>query len=783
MILSSLSFLSRASWLLVASAASCALFCAFRAPAGERVFYVSPSGRDEWSGRLAEANAAGSDGPFKTLAKAAAVLEPGDTCRLRKGIYRESLKPARDGAGEAPIVFEAHGGEEAVISGADLLAGWERDANGLYTAPLDWDLADQNQLFADGVMLTEARWPHNQGTLMQPTRAVAESGSPNTLVDPKLPGGDDCWKGALLWCAGGERWYCWTATVTGFDAKTKTLTFEKPQPDRWYTPRKGSEYVLMGLRGMLAAEGEWWLDRAAKRVWLNPPGGKDPATLGVEAKRRLYAMEFSGRSHIRVGGIRFRAGGILTDAGSSHLLLKGLRGEYVGHSYAKDISGTASVLVKGQHIELHSCELAYASGSIVRFEGRDNRLVNCFVHDGGYAGGWNGAASLAGRRHLISHNTIRDSGRDVVSVHGLMESLIQYNDLSNAGWITADLGMTYGHDTDFMNTVIRYNWVHDNRARGHTSGIYFDHCSHNAIVHHNVVWNVPGPPLQINNPAYFMLGYNNTFWNTGDLSTFDHSHRNDLYGTRLHNNVSPKAIRLPDHVAKDHNLVATASPLADPAQRRFGLQPGSAALGGGVPLVGVTHSLAGKAPDMGAYEAGLPEWRPGHDFRNPPDPKWDVPECIAYSNAVRNAAFELGSLEYWTPGGDGKAEPAKGNGWGNNYGKGPPEKTGTSKHELRLTGKARVEQVITGLHPNTAYQLSGWLKVSDEKETAALGVKDYGGPEAMASSAVKTWERKVVEFKTGPGKTSVTVFVAKTSDGPGQVFADNLGLPRVPPGL
>ncbi len=761
------------------AAASLALAAAASGAAPEgRVFYVSPSGNDAWSGTLAEPNKDASDGPFLTLAKAASILEPGDACRLRKGTYRETLKPARDGTAEAPIAFEAHAGEEAVLSGADPLAAWERAEGGLWKAPMAWDLQEQNQLFAGGAMLTEARWPNNTGTLLQPVRGTVESGSPTTITDSKLPGEDDSWKGALLWCAGGERWYCWTARVTRFDSKSKTLTFDKAQADHWYTPRKGNEYVLMDLRNALDAEGEWWFDRAAKCLWLKPPAGKDPAALGVEAKRRLFTIDFSGRSHLRVTGLRFRAGGILTDGKTSHVLMKGLRGGHVSHSYQRDVSEQAGILIKGRHIELNGCELACASGSLVRFEGTDNRMINCFVREGNYQAGWHGAVSLTGRRHVVSHCTIRDSGRDLVSIHGLMESLIQNNDLSDAGWLTADLGMTYGHNTDFMGTVIRHNWVHDNRARGHTAGIYFDHCSHNAIVHSNVVWNVPSMPLQINNPSYFMLGYNNTFWKTGDLGTFDHSHRNDLFGTRLHNNIPPGALNLPDPVAKDFTLVDPKAPAPlSPARRRFALKPGSPASGKGVPLAGVT---AGRPVDIGAYQGGRPEWKAGHDFKNPPSPSFEVPE-VAWSNAIRNAAFELGTIEFWTASGEGKAETARGNGWGNGFGRGKAEKTGTSNHELKLSGKARVEQVIGGLQPRTAYQLSSWLRSGDGKEAAILGVRDHGGPDATASSDSAEWTRKTVDFTTGPGKTSATVFVAKAADGPGAVFADNLGLPRVPP--
>jgi hypothetical protein len=357
-----------------------------------------------------------------------------------------------------------------------------------------------------------------------------------------------------------------------------------------------------------------------------------------------------------------------------------------------------------------------------------------------------------------------------------MESLIQYNDLSHAGWLTADLGMTYGHNTDFLGTVIRYNWVHDNLAHGHTAGIYFDHCSHNAIVHHNVVWNVPGMPLQVNNPSYFMLCYNNTLFNSGAISTFDHSHRNDMFGCRFQNNLSAQPFRLPEHVVTQPNLINPNPGLVDSEHRNFQLMPDSPARHAGVSLPGITAGSSDDGPPhLGAYP---PDWQAGHNFKNPPKVRWDSDVSdIAYSNAIRNAAFELGTLEYWTGAGSGSAEIAPGNGWGNSFGRGSAEKTGTSKHELKLTGSVRVEQTIGNLHPDTQYQLSGWLKVSDPDSAVTLGVYGHGGSEALVRCSDASWERKTVDFTTGPDVTQVTIFVRSDSETV-TAFVDNLGLPR-----
>jgi hypothetical protein len=69
--------------------------------------------------------------PLKSLAEACAIALPGETIVLRGGTYRGVLAPKNDG-----VTFRAMKGERAMISGADLIEGWERGADGGWSAPL-----------------------------------------------------------------------------------------------------------------------------------------------------------------------------------------------------------------------------------------------------------------------------------------------------------------------------------------------------------------------------------------------------------------------------------------------------------------------------------------------------------------------------------------------------------------------------------------------------------------------------------------------------------------------
>jgi hypothetical protein len=69
--------------------------------------------------------------PLASLAKACAVAQPGETIVLRGGVYREILAPKNDG-----VTIRAMPGENVTISGADLIEGWQRQADGSWSAPL-----------------------------------------------------------------------------------------------------------------------------------------------------------------------------------------------------------------------------------------------------------------------------------------------------------------------------------------------------------------------------------------------------------------------------------------------------------------------------------------------------------------------------------------------------------------------------------------------------------------------------------------------------------------------
>ena len=70
--------------------------------------------------------------PFRTIGKAAQVLEPGERVVIAEGVYREWVNPARGGSGpDKMISYEAAAGAKVVVKGSAVLdKGWKPSSRG-----------------------------------------------------------------------------------------------------------------------------------------------------------------------------------------------------------------------------------------------------------------------------------------------------------------------------------------------------------------------------------------------------------------------------------------------------------------------------------------------------------------------------------------------------------------------------------------------------------------------------------------------------------------------------
>ena len=73
--------------------------------------------------QASDANPGSREKPFRTIGRAAEILQPGEKVVVHEGVYRECVSPRRGGTGpDAMIAYEAAPGERVVVSGARPLA-------------------------------------------------------------------------------------------------------------------------------------------------------------------------------------------------------------------------------------------------------------------------------------------------------------------------------------------------------------------------------------------------------------------------------------------------------------------------------------------------------------------------------------------------------------------------------------------------------------------------------------------------------------------------------------
>jgi len=135
-------------------------FDGFKSEAVEgETYYVATNGRYDNKGtKLSPWN----------IKKAMSSAKAGDTIVFLEGVYRETLKPENNGTPSAPITFKAEEGAEVVLSAADVLGTPVRDTDypllNVYKIPMEKTMGDgRDQIFIDGEMQTEARYPDGPG--------------------------------------------------------------------------------------------------------------------------------------------------------------------------------------------------------------------------------------------------------------------------------------------------------------------------------------------------------------------------------------------------------------------------------------------------------------------------------------------------------------------------------------------------------------------------------------------------------------------------------------------
>lgn len=603
-------------------------------------YYVSPKGVDTNDGSIRH--------PFKTIQKAADLMQAGDVCYIRSGTYRETIVPANSGTSGSPIIFTSYPGDKVVVSGADPAnGGWTIYRGNIYQKTISLPVTGYNnsitsnttllanQVFVGGKMMIEARWPNvsnsddlfyrndfrsgkdNKWTALGSNWTANESGIPN------IPGG---WTGGTIWFVG---WFmARTGTITGYSEGQ--LQFQTPpKVNNSVTYQAGTWhefYYLTNCLGALDTAKEWFYD--GTKLYLYAPDGGTPAN--VEVKMRNYAFDLSDKSFITVSNLSVIAATIITNNLSTNITLDGLHAKYISHfvtlpqgNHPRDPrSGVimshreeTGIRLLGDNSIIKNSIVEYSAGvgiALGNFNyGAVNAVVdNNLIHDISYGGTYGAAIWTApgDAVQTIQHNTIYRTGRS--GIDGVYSNKdIGYNDISEFGYINPDLGGIYAaNGENLAGTRIHHNWIHDSRVYlqgwNGASGIYFDQGSKNAVVDHNVIWGMQTYDIQ-NCDNVNDNFYNNTFASAksvGGCKNFTGNFINNIYCGSVSNITGSNTNAL---------LPGTNPVFLNENNHDYRLQATSPAIDAGMSITGITDTFTGSAPDIGAYEYGGIYWKAG----------------------------------------------------------------------------------------------------------------------------------------------------------------------------
>ncbi|MGO8039917.1 right-handed parallel beta-helix repeat-containing protein [Rhizobium leguminosarum] len=466
------------------------------APATRAVFYVSPDGKDTWSGHLPKANSRRTDGPFANIERArdAARQKGGqNTIAMGNGDYYLA-EPIVFDARDAGLIIVARCNEAPVLHGGPIVRDWTAQADGRWKASLKLPAGrDVGDLFVSGARQTQARFPN-----------APLDGDPRKgwLFAAKCAQDDDLWHGNTRFCfhdgdlpvsknaAGlvahivggfhpGSQWGSDTLPVVSIDTANRAIN---TQGTSYFFTAEGSRYFLTGAAALLDAPGEWWYDRVKGQLDYIPTD-RPPTSSTVVAGMLPTFFRLDGADGMVVSGLQFRDGdpqgsgkfgtdtrsfGAIRLDHSDGVRLLGNSIDNVGVGI--HVSESKDVLIAGNVIGDVAGNGIYVGttyGSFGRSDGA--RILSNHIHDIGRvyfetAGIWFQAADSI----RIAHNLVENTAQFGIAGGSLWgaqdavhDAVIEHNVIRNANQQTADGGAIklMGEQADLLNSSIRYNLV------------------------------------------------------------------------------------------------------------------------------------------------------------------------------------------------------------------------------------------------------------------------------------------------------------------------------------
>lgn len=551
----------------------------FTVVAAPVTIHVSPAGNDAWSGSLATANGARSDGPLATLPaalKAARALatdqvKDGIVISVGDGVYELAapLTIAPDDAnGARRLAIAAAPNETPVLSGGRVIKGWRPVAGRpeVWEAEIPDVRAGQwyfRQLFVNDQRRQRARTP-NTGFY----RIQGESPQDKPVKLHFKPGDIK-----TAWAADGDvevvaflAWADIRMQIRAVDEANHVATLSgDPRPSN---RENNAQYYIENAPDGLDQPGEWYLNRRTGMVTYWPLPGEDMTKVRVVAPRleELVRVEgdFAGKravEHLTLRGLTFAetdwtlGPNGYADTQAAIAVHGDVFAEAATDCTIEDCTFTrladyALELGRGcQRWRVVGNRMFDLGAGGVRLGVPDKRgdafeqnyghvVTDNDIHDGGLVfAPAVGLVILQSGQNRIAHNHIHDLYYSAISVGWnwgyqetpCRENIIEFNHLHDLGkFLLSDMGAVYTLGIQ-KGTVIRNNLIHDVNAFTYGGwGLYTDEGSTDIVLENNVVYHCKSAGFHQH------YGRDNVFRN----NIFAFNRENQLMRTRAEAHIS-----------------------------------------------------------------------------------------------------------------------------------------------------------------------------------------------------------------------------------------------------
>jgi hypothetical protein len=289
-------------------------------------FFVSPQGKDTWSGKSADPGQV--DGPFATVARAREAVRAQLGSRkdprcvrvvVRGGTYvldaPLEFGPEDSGTEKAPVVYAAAAGDRVVLSGGRRLQGGRRgEVHGRKAWIVDIPEVKEGQwrfrqLFVNGARRRRTRLPergeyrieslpgYTGDFLRSPTKQFVYA--PGQIVPT--------WRNLRdVEIVGITRWLDNRLPIESIDAQTRTVTFDRSSLFALLSGSQPGPYWVENVLEALETPGQWYLDRPQGVLYYLPAPGEDIASAEIIAPRLPQVLRVIGRPGDPVHDVHFQ---------------------------------------------------------------------------------------------------------------------------------------------------------------------------------------------------------------------------------------------------------------------------------------------------------------------------------------------------------------------------------------------------------------------------------------------------------------------------------------------